>query len=113
METAPRPRVVIAVEPRLLGDALKAALEASPELDVVVHPDSDDPRIELEAGGYTIALVTGGLPDGIDVDAVVRIPEEAGTAGSGVVETGADRQAFHVVGVGDVVDAVARLLRPR
>lgn len=68
-------RVVIAVEPRLLADALMRALD-SPDLHVVVT--LDPPPAETSAQPFDVAVVTDDLPAGITADVVLRL---SGTAG--------------------------------
>ena len=74
--------MVVAVEPRLLGDTLARALERS-GIDVVIHLDSG--AVTASASVFDLALTTGvSLPDGVDADVIVHLPE--GPSGDVVIE---------------------------
>ena len=60
------PRVVIAVQPRLLADTLRRRL-ASSEFDVVIVLDSS------HAITADVAIIMGELPAGVTADVVVRL----------------------------------------
>lgn len=72
---APR-RILVAVEPRLLGDALSELL-ADIGLDEVVRPHDDD-----DDGHIDLALVNDGSPP-VRADLVLRVPDSAELAASG------------------------------
>lgn len=99
-------RVVVAVRPRLLADVLIRSLAAE-DIDVTLYVE--DARIEVRGQRYDIAIVSGSLPAPLHVDVVVRLPEDAGAAGTGTVETCSGTRAFHFTGPSDLVDLIARL----
>lgn len=99
---------MVAVEPRLFGEALVRALTAVEGLDVTLH--LDERALEVSGGEYDIALVSGSLRADWGARAIVRLPDEPG-AGSGTVEIGADRRTFHFAGLIDVTDLIAELAR--
>ena len=66
-------RVAIAVEPRLLADALQRALQR-PGIDVVICVDEpSDTREER----FDVAVVVDSLPPGVHADVVLRITDKA------------------------------------
>lgn len=73
----PRRRVIVAVEPRLLGDVLSEGL-AETGLEVVVHASVERPDSSLTGASYDIAIITGTLPDDVVVDAVICLPDAPG-----------------------------------
>ena len=90
-----RRRVVVAVEPRLLADALARALERT-DVDVVIHLDSRD--VHVGTAEFDLALVSGDtLPDGVGADVVVYLPD--GVTGDAVVQRQGDRRTARVGGL--------------
>lgn len=83
MTTRRRPRVAIAVEPTILGDALTAVLREVGLDDVVNlrHPDDPGEGDDADARGFDAAVVTVVLPDSVDVDVVIELPDSASGGG--------------------------------
>lgn len=71
MTTRRRPRVAIAVEPTILGDALADVLLGA-GVDDVVNLRTDP---VAAADGFDAALVTVVLPDDVDADVVIVLPD--------------------------------------
>lgn len=113
MRTEGLARVVLAVSPTLLAETLARALADHGDLEVVIC-------LDLEAGAdaaatrptrYDVGVVTDELPEGIDVEVLIRLPGPA-TGGLGRVRTGGGERDVILTDV----DAVRRLIddvRPR
>lgn len=101
--TSPRRRLVIAVAPRLLGDALSRVLGRE-DLDVVVlGPDEVvDLDPESDEGHFDIALVSSDEPD-VPASVVIRLPE---TPTLGVARVG--RESVPVSDLDSLVALVER-----
>ena len=99
----PRPRVLLAVEPLLLEGALFELLEKAGVDDVVTM--GDDPAADL-SGHYDAAVVTLTLPDGLDADLVIELPDAGGNSGEGrVVRAGAAQP----VAIGSATEIISLL----
>lgn len=71
MTTRRRPRVAIAVEPTILGDALTAVLREVGVDDVVNMRDSE---VAERPPPFDAAVVTIVLPDAVEADVVIELP---------------------------------------
>ena len=96
-------RVAISVQPRLLADTLRRALER-PDVDVVVVGHEDPLAVD-------IAIITGDLPDRVTADVVVRIPDAA-QAGKGSITTPSGRESAVLNDLAAVLEALDRFLGP-
>ena len=67
-----RPRVAIAVQPTILGDALAAVLRDA-GVDEVVNLREGEPADD--APHFDAAVVTIVLPDAVDADVVIQLPD--------------------------------------
>jgi hypothetical protein len=76
MNRSPRPRVLVRVAPRLLGDALFVALRAS-EIDAVLVTTDGNASAPVDHR-FGVALVTGTSPDDLTADVVIVI-DDAGS----------------------------------
>jgi hypothetical protein len=74
MTTRRRPRVAIAVEPTILGDALTAVLREVGVDDVV---NLRDPHEMPTTADFDAAVVTIVLPDSVDAEVVIELPDTA------------------------------------
>ena len=76
-----RPRILVAVEPRLLADAMAALLVEAGQDDVEVLAPEEEPQ-----GHYDGAVVTFDLT-GLDADVVIHLPNDRGGSGIGSTTT--------------------------
>jgi hypothetical protein len=84
-----RPRILVAIEPKLLGDAMATLLTEADQDDVEVLPLGGSPT-----GHYDGAVVTVDLA-GLDAEVVIRLPDDAGGAGMGTATTrDQDREVY-------------------
>ena len=67
-----RPRLAIAVEPALFGDALASALEVI-DVDEVIHLD---PVLPPRAQEFDAVVASMDLPAGVRAPVVIRIPPD-------------------------------------
>jgi hypothetical protein len=110
--TAPRerPRILVAVEPRLLADAMATLLTDAGQDDVEVLPDGGVPE-----GHYDGAVVTLDLT-GLDAEIVIRLPDDAGGAGTGtatISDEGRDVELLDVQSVLHLLDEHVSTAKPR
>jgi hypothetical protein len=87
-----RPRLGLAVEPAMFGQALASALQEV-DVDDVVHLDS------LPAGRaqeFDAVVATVGLPEGVRAPVVIRLPHDSGGRGRAVVEAGGERAEVEI-----------------
>lgn len=101
MTTRRRPRVAIAVEPTILGDALTEVLVGAGVDDVVnlrTEADEDD------ATGFDAALVTVVLPADVAADVVIELPDTPTGAGETRVSVRGRRAVVSVTALDDVLD---------
>ena len=104
-----RPRVAVAVHPRLFRDALSRVLLAE-GLDVVMLPE--DAQAPPAAGRhFNLAFVTDELPAGWTADIVVRLPAAEGRQGEGSVTTRAGVRPVEFRGLPEVL-AFAHRIQP-
>lgn len=99
MTTRRRPRVAIAVEPAILGDALADVLLGAGVDDVV------NLRMEVadDGAGFDAALVTVVLPADIDADVVIELPDTPTGAGETRVSAQGRRVVVPVTALDDVL----------
>lgn len=100
MTTRRRPRVAIAVEPAILGDALADVLLGAGVDDVVnlrIEPADD-------AAGFDAAVVTVVLPGDVDADVVIELPDTPTGAGETRVSVRGRCAAVPVTALDDVLD---------
>lgn len=99
MTTRRRPRVAIAVEPTILGDALADVLLGAGVDDVVnLRTDADEATATFDA-----ALVTVVLPDDVDADVVIELPDTPTGAGETHVSVRGHRAVVPVTALDDVL----------
>jgi hypothetical protein len=70
--TRRRPRVAIAVQPTILGDALTSVLR---DLDVDEVVNLREPHDTAPPADFDAAVVTIVLPDAVDADVVIELPD--------------------------------------
>ena len=105
MDADPR-RVVVAVSPRLLGDALSVALRDR-DLEVVVRlPDGD----ETEKNHFDLALVTAPLSESVDADVIIVLPTNFTEAAATVRHVSGIEERRAVGGLTDVLRLIDGLL---
>lgn len=93
-----RPRVAIAVEPTILADALADVLLGAGVDDVVnLRTDADDTTC------FDAALVTVVLPDTVDADVVIELPDTPTGAGETHVSVRGYRAVVPVTALDDVL----------
>lgn len=92
-----RPRILVAVEPRLLADAMATLLTDAGQDDVEVLPEGGTPQ-----GHYDGAVVTIDLT-GLDAEIVIRLPDDAGGAGTGTATTSDEGRDVELLDVGSVL----------
>lgn len=95
--TRGRPRILVAVEPRLLGDAMATLLADAGQDDVEVLPEGGTPQ-----GHYDGAVVTIDLT-GLDAEIVIRLPDDAGGAGTGTATTADEGRDVELLDVRSVL----------
>lgn len=101
MTTRRRPRVAIAVEPTILGDALADVLLGAGVDDVVnLRTAADD---AADAAGFDAALVTVVLPDDLDADVVIELPDTPTGAGATRVSVRGHHAVVPVTALDDVL----------
>ena len=87
-----RPRLGLAVEPAMFGQALASALQ---EVDV-----DDVVYLDTVCGGRTqefdAVVATVALPDGVRSPVVIRLPRDSGGKGPAVVEAGGERAEVEI-----------------
>ncbi|HVF75915.1 MAG TPA: hypothetical protein VM938_12785 [Acidimicrobiales bacterium] len=94
MDNRRRPRIAIAVEPAILADALAEVLRYADVDDIVDL--RDHPHVDA-------ALVTIGLPNDVDAEVVIELPNaDCGTGPAGVHVHG-QSAAVRVDGLADVL----------
>jgi hypothetical protein len=100
-----RRRVLVAVEPRVLGDVLARLLRHD-------HVDVDALAVdggEVEppaAGHYDAAVVTITLPDSVTADVVLELPDTLGNAGEGRLRQDAATTPVPVDGPAAIIDLI-------
>jgi hypothetical protein len=99
----PTSRVLVAVAPPLLAALLSRLLESG-DVDVVVY----EPGV-VYADAFDVAIVTADVPSTVVAQAVIRLPDEAGNAGTGSVLTEDGLQSVYFSGINSVVDVLSRL----
>lgn len=96
--TRRRPRVAIAVEPTILGDALTDVLRDA-GIDEVVNLRDAVPT----PGPFDAAVVTLVLPDDVDADVVIALPGTATGDGETRVKVGGRTARVPVRAVADIL----------
>lgn len=94
---SPRPRILVALEPPMLADAMAALLEEAGQDDIEVLAAGEEPR-----GHYDGAIVTLDLTD-LDAGVVIQLPDASGGAGVGVASTEAEDQDVELTDVRSVL----------
>jgi hypothetical protein len=95
--TSTPPRILVAVEPRVLSDLVLGLL------DELALTDVTDTHTGATSGEFAVALTSGALPAGIRAGAVIELPEDG--LGAGVL-----RGAEHnVTGADDLLDLLRAL----
>lgn len=111
MDPGPRPRVAVAVLPRLLADVLSRVLDRT-DLDVVVCAAPE--LLGPSSGGrpFEVAVISGAPPANLGAQIVIRLPDGPGNVGMGSVRTSAGEEAVELHGLAEVVTILDRLLPP-
>ncbi|MDQ3974619.1 MAG: hypothetical protein M3276_09880 [Actinomycetota bacterium] len=91
MATDDRTRVLVAVAPLMLGDVLSRVL-ARDDLDVIVYEADGSSSLSFEAH-FDVAVASACLPEGVNADTIIRLPDDFGNAGMGALVTVAGEQA--------------------
>jgi hypothetical protein len=94
-----RSRVLVAVEPRLLGDVLAQVLSSAGDVVVVAEPEA---TIDL-VGDFDAAVVTIDLPADVHADVVIHLPDDFGNVGTGAVTRAACRRNVEIMGLDDIL----------
>lgn len=102
-DTGAGPRVVIAVQPRLLADSLARALR-SDGVDVVVWLDTQDDRL------FDMAIIMDSTPQPPDAPVVVRLPSADDATAEGSVTTVDGTQAALLDDLRGLIDTIHRFL---
>ena len=84
----------MAVEPAVLGDVIVELLRQSGVGDVITV--ASNARATVPGSRYDAAVITGFLPADVSVGVTVRLPDEHGGAGVGLLLDG-DRSASIVI----------------
>jgi hypothetical protein len=95
---ARRPRILVALEPAILAEALAALLEQAGQDEVEVLAVGDDPR-----GYYDGAIVTIDLTD-LDAGVVIHLPDTSGGAGIGTTTTANEEREVDLVDARSVLE---------
>ena len=95
-------RILLAVEPGVLEGALARLLSA--RFDEVIQVGRSGLR--APAGAYDAAVVSDRLPDGVEANVVITLPDTYGSGGTGTVKTGT---VVHDVSIGRAESVVALL----
>lgn len=95
-----RPRILLALEPAMLADAVAALLEEAGQDDVEVLAVGATPQ-----GRYDGAIVTVDLAD-LDAGVVIHLPDERGGAGIGRAETAVDHRDVELADVRAVLEVL-------
>jgi hypothetical protein len=98
------PRLLVAVEPRLLEGALALLLESHVQSHVVRLRDATAQDLEAQ---YEAAVVTLELPQWLRPDLVITLPPQ-GAGGTGWVTTHGACQAIEIASGEEVVALIAR-----
>ena len=97
--TARRPRVAIAVEPKILGDALTDVLQGAGVDDVVNLRAVES----LPTGSFDAAVVTIVVPDHVDAEVVIELPGTPTGHGETRVRVGGRSASVPVRAVEDIL----------
>jgi hypothetical protein len=106
-----RMRVVIAVEPKLFGEALARALQRE-DVDVIDLTDSPPAGLPPLERRFDVALTSGSLPGDLDVHVVIELPETPGKPGTGTVRRAGDAEDVELEDLDALIELVERV-RPR
>ena len=102
-----RRRILVAVEPAILGDSLAGVLgDRGDRVDVI---DLRDPQAPVPTGHYDAAIVTISLPDGIDADVVIELPDHQGGGGTGSVQRGLVTARVELDGIDDLLGVLGSM----
>ncbi len=93
--------MAVAVQPRLLGGAIAQVL-ASAGVDDVVSRD------QFGAGHVDAAVVTGVLPDLLEADVIVELPDSASGTGLGQVRTARGVEPIQIDGTLSILEVLDR-----
>ena len=110
MANAARTRLLLAISPQLLADALARALASDGSLDVVVHAEGGTPGA-IEASSYDIGVVTSDLPGGVRVRVVIQLPATPSGSGVGRVRTGLSEREVPITGILSIRELIDELGR--
>ena len=99
-------RLLISVEPRLLGTSLAVALDG-PAVEIMVHNGGEPPR-----GRADVAIVTGADNGEIEASTVIALPNHEGGSGVALVRSGGEVEAVPVITYSDLRRVVDALIAP-
>lgn len=100
-EKRPGSRVLVAVEPHVLADALAGVLAGSGDDVVVLEPESSPTSV---AGDYDVAVVTIVLPDDVHAEVIIELPDDAGGRGTGTVREGGASRSVRIDSLADLLE---------
>jgi hypothetical protein len=96
--------VLVAVEPRLLGDSLSMALGRTGEWDILqLHRPGRLPAKTVDA-----VIITAGLASVVPSDIVIALPDESRPGREGFVEIHGHRHRANLPTISAIVDALRR-----
>ena len=100
-DQGPHPRIAVAVEPSLLGDAIA---------EVLTHDGLDEVVREGQLGSdrLTAAVVTIVLPDEPGADVVIELPDSLGNTGVGRVRTASGVEPVVFTGISTILELLDR-----
>ena len=99
-------RLLISVEPRLLGTSLAVALEG-PTVEIMVHNGGDPPE-----GRADVAIVTGVDSGGIEAPTVIALPDHEGGSGVALIRSDGEVETVPVTTYADLRRVVDALITP-
>ena len=100
-------RILLAVEPGLLEGALARLLSVALGDKVVVARGMHTPD-----AGFDAAVVSDDLPEGVQADVVITLPDTRGSGGLGSVRSGQVVQEVSIPGAERVVELLEQYVRP-
>ena len=99
-EAERKPRVLIAVEPFVLGEALAGLLAEAGDDVVVLEPEQSPATV---TGDYDAAIVTIVLPDDVSADVIIELPDHEGNRGTGTLRRGTEVQPVVIESLDDLL----------
>ena len=104
-------KILLAVEPGVLEGALARLLSARFDDEVVQVGRSG---LRGAGGGYDAAVISDRLPDGVQADVVITLPDTRGSGGIGTITRGEVTSDVGIGGAERVVELIEQYApRPR